>query len=186
MTASMSARLRPPPSPDSQSHMQQHFLEMNCAADDIYIPVNQFSSTVGLGNERKLKSRLLLLSLICICCQRVFCFWFHYLPPLSKCWYMDSLTRHMGSFHILFLESCPLPIDRKISLISLARDAISVQSDSNTRLILLPDTGLLWFSLITMYIYHALINALSPHMIHINLNIIFYTHVEHSPTKQFT
>ena len=27
-----------------------------------------------------------------------------------------------------------------------------------------------------MYIYHALINALSAHM-------IFYTHVEHSPTK---
>ena len=37
--------------------------------------------------------------------------------------------------------------------------------------------------IITMYIYHALINALSVHMIHINLNTIFYTHVEHSPTK---
>ena len=34
-----------------------------------------------------------------------------------------------------------------------------------------------------MYIYHALINALIAHMIHINLNIIFHTHVEHSPTK---
>ena len=34
-----------------------------------------------------------------------------------------------------------------------------------------------------MYIYQALINALSAHMIHINLNMIFYTHVEHSPTK---
>ena len=41
-----------------------------------------------------------------------------------------------------------------------------------------------------MYIYHALINALSTHMIHINLNMIFinlnmifYMHVEHSPTK---
>ena len=31
-------------------------------------------------------------------------------------------------------------------------------------------------------IYHALINALSAHMIHINLNMIFYTH-EHSPTQ---
>ena len=31
--------------------------------------------------------------------------------------------------------------------------------------------------------YHALVNALSAHMIHINLNTIFYTHVEHSPTK---
>ena len=30
-----------------------------------------------------------------------------------------------------------------------------------------------------MYIYHALINALRAHMIHINLNMIFYTHIEH-------
>ena len=37
--------------------------------------------------------------------------------------------------------------------------------------------------IIIMYIYHALINALSAHMIHINLNMIFYTHVEHSPIK---
>ena len=34
-----------------------------------------------------------------------------------------------------------------------------------------------------MYIYLALINALSAHMIHINLNGIFYTHVEHSSSK---
>ena len=34
-----------------------------------------------------------------------------------------------------------------------------------------------------MYIYHALINALSAHIIHINLNMLFYTHIEHSPTK---
>ena len=34
-----------------------------------------------------------------------------------------------------------------------------------------------------MYIYHALIKALSAHMLHVNLNMIFYTHVEHSPTK---
>ena len=31
-----------------------------------------------------------------------------------------------------------------------------------------------------MYIYHVLINALNTH---INLNMIFYTHIEHSPTK---
>ena len=37
--------------------------------------------------------------------------------------------------------------------------------------------------IIITYIYHALINALSAHMIHINLNMIFYTHVKHSPTK---
>ena len=34
-----------------------------------------------------------------------------------------------------------------------------------------------------MYIYHALIDALGTHMMHINLNTIFYIHVEHSPTK---
>ena len=28
-----------------------------------------------------------------------------------------------------------------------------------------------------------IINALSTHMIHVNLNTIFYTHVEHRPTK---
>ena len=37
--------------------------------------------------------------------------------------------------------------------------------------------------IIIMCIYHALIHALSAHMIHVNLNMIFYTHVEHSPTK---
>ena len=37
--------------------------------------------------------------------------------------------------------------------------------------------------IIIMYIYHALINALSAHMIHINLNTIFYTHIEDSATK---
>ena len=34
-----------------------------------------------------------------------------------------------------------------------------------------------------MYIYHVLINAPSTHMIHINPNTIFYTHIEHNPTK---
>ena len=42
----------------------------------------------------------------------------------------------------------------------------------------------MWIDLIIiMYIYHVLINALSALRIHINLNMIFYTHVEHSPTK---
>ena len=39
------------------------------------------------------------------------------------------------------------------------------------------------YIIIIMYIYHALISTMSAHMIHINLNMIFYTHVEHSPTK---
>ena len=34
-----------------------------------------------------------------------------------------------------------------------------------------------------MYIYRALIKALSAHMIRINLKKLFYTHVEGSPTK---
>ena len=33
-----------------------------------------------------------------------------------------------------------------------------------------------------MHIYHALINTLSSHMIHINLNMIFYAYVEYSDT----
>ena len=37
--------------------------------------------------------------------------------------------------------------------------------------------------IIIMYTYRALINALSVHAIHINLNMIFYTHVKHSPIK---
>ena len=32
--------------------------------------------------------------------------------------------------------------------------------------------------------YHTLIDALSAHMIHINLNTIFFTHIEHSFTKK--
>ena len=38
--------------------------------------------------------------------------------------------------------------------------------------------------IIIMYIYHARINALSAHKIQINLNTIFYTPGEQSPTKK--
>ena len=37
--------------------------------------------------------------------------------------------------------------------------------------------------IIIMYLYQALISALSAHVILINLDTIFYTHIEHSPTK---
>ena len=40
-------------------------------------------------------------------------------------------------------------------------------------------SGLRTLIIIMTYIYRALINALSAHMIHINLNMIFFTHVEH-------
>ena len=47
-----------------------------------------------------------------------------------------------------------------------------------------PPPSLIIIIIIIMYIWHALINALSTHMIYINLNMIFYSHVEeHSPTK---
>ena len=46
--------------------------------------------------------------------------------------YADSMTKHIGLFQIPFLKSCPLLIDQKISLISLARCTISGQSDSDT------------------------------------------------------
>ena len=42
------------------------------------------------------------------------------------------------------------------------------------------------YTIIIMYLYHAfnrLINALSAHRIHVNLNTVFCTHIEHSPTK---
>ena len=39
------------------------------------------------------------------------------------------------------------------------------------------------FNNIIMYIYRALINALSTHMIHVNLKMMFYTHVEQSPIR---
>ena len=39
--------------------------------------------------------------------------------------------------------------------------------------------------IIIMYIYLALINTLSAHMIHIDLNMIFYTHVEHGPKTMY-
>ena len=37
--------------------------------------------------------------------------------------------------------------------------------------------------IIIMYVYQALINTLSAHTTPTDLNMIFYTHVEHSPTK---
>ena len=37
---------------------------------------------------------------------------------------------------------------------------------------------------IIMYIYHALIDTLRAHKIHIKLNRIFYTHVEHNLTDE--
>ena len=46
--------------------------------------------------------------------------------------YADSQTRHIGLFQIPCLGLCPLSTDQKLSLISLARYAISGQSDTET------------------------------------------------------
>ena len=37
--------------------------------------------------------------------------------------------------------------------------------------------------IIKMHIYYVFINTLSAHMVQINLDTLFYMHVEHSPTK---
>ena len=49
-----------------------------------------------------------------------------------------------------------------------------------------PVSGLLSLPVIIviMYIYHALINALSAHMIHINLNTVFYTYTHRAQSYQ--
>ena len=51
--------------------------------------------------------------------------------------------------------------------------------------ILLLLSAMISIVIIILYIYHALISALSAHRIHINLNMIFYTHVEYILPKQF-
>ena len=53
-----------------------HFPKINCAAVDM-------SSTMGLGNEMNLKSRLPVFSLVHIQCLHMLCFWFCNLQPLS-------------------------------------------------------------------------------------------------------
>ena len=58
----------------------------------------------------------------------------------------DSITRHTASFQIPFLESCPLSIGWKISLISLAMYVIFLVS--LIRKPILPDTGSFRFKLI--------------------------------------
>ena len=78
----------------------------------------------------------------------------------------------------VFIKSlCPLRVS--LGLIRVASSTASqlLQSGANH------GANFILLLLIIMYIYHALINVLSAHMIHINLNMIFYTHAEHSPTK---
>ena len=59
----------------------------------------------------------------------------------------------------------------------------TVQNTADSLIKLQADEMLHINVIIIMYIYCMLINTLSAHIVHINLNIIFYTHVEHSPIK---
>ena len=104
-----------------------HFLKMNCCRQ---CRQTQFLSTAGFGKKMKLKLRLPPFSLIHIWCQRVFCFQFWSLLPLSKFWYIIRWqTTHIGSLLIPCLGSCPVSIDLKLSLSSLARETTSGQFD---------------------------------------------------------
>ena len=93
-----------------------------------------FSSTAGFSNKMKLKSRLLPFSLIRIQCWLIFCFVVFYLW-VNSANIIRWQTRHTGSFQISSLGLCPLWTDWKILLISLAKCAISGQSDTETDLI---------------------------------------------------
>ena len=111
---------------EHHSHTQHHFPKTNSSRRCQQTP---FSSTVKFGNEIKLKSRMPPFSLICIQCERMFCFQFR----IVFCIWVNSdtrwQTRHIGLFQIL----CPLSIDRQWSLIRLARYKISDQTDYSSR-----------------------------------------------------
>ena len=88
-----------------EHHTWHYFSKTNNAAHIMWI--TQFSSTRGLSNEIKMKSKLLPFSLIPVWCWCTFCFWFLNLPSLSKCWYIyiymhaniNSMTRPFGVIH---------------------------------------------------------------------------------------
>ena len=90
-------------------------------------------------------------------------------------------------YHILYLSSS---FCQRVMLIDkhyLHDYSVSVVTGITIRCLYC--TFLLTILILIMCIYHALINALAAYMIHTNLNIIFYTHVEYSPTivlMQFT
>ena len=89
--------------------------------------------------------------------------------------FVDSVGAAQDAFHACFCphplspSPSPLPVIQKLDFIGI--------------IIIIIIIIIILIVIIIMYIYHVLINALSAHMIHINLNMIFYTHVEHSPTK---
>ena len=110
----------------------------------------QFMSKVGFGNKMKLKSRLPPFFLICILREYAFCFCFHSCLHLSEFWctrwQLDYVYRVDCVLVAPFLGSCPLLIDWKLSLISLAR-CMCFLARRVWRLILLPGMGLLGFSI---------------------------------------
>ena len=86
---------------------------------------------------------------------------------------VHNFSRHLKKCTMKTSRSCRITCEHSES----AHERIALHKINQQQQIKLLQQFLF---IIIMYIYHALINALSTHMIHINLNMIFYTHVEQS------
>ena len=131
-----------------------------------------------------------------VCSKR--CTWFsqpvpYSLVPVCRLTAVGSLTwAHVCRTHAL-ISSCHShtgSCQMQTLKWSLLRTQLSVVKSEYASLLLslkfdsaISAPSLISFNVIViMYIYHAFIDALSTHMINI-INLIFCTHVEHSPTK---
>ena len=85
--------------------------------------------------------------------------------------YLDKLVCVYVSYTVHVLLSVFIPNESHLSV-------VSVKSGSCQSSFIMIVVVCRCMYKIIMYIYHALINALSAHP-----NMIFHTHVEHSPTK---
>ena len=93
-------------------------------------------------------------------------------------------TQSLGSrYRRLGGKLCRVPWKLGPLYCSTVRRRSPLAASLSNRLVRRSPEKLFCLVIIIMYIYHAVINALSAHMIHINLNMIFYTHVKHGPTK---
>ena len=96
---------------------------------------------------------------VCCCCR---CFW------------AVTLYYRWNSCTLMYIHPVPTPL-KTVS-------ALPFLWNSLPKWALCQYTILVVIIIIT-HIYHALIDALSAHMIHINLNTKLYPHVVHIPTK---
>ena len=96
-----------------------------------------FLSTAGLHTEMKLKLRLLLVSLIHVQCQLVFCFRFCNLPFSSICCYMLTAWLDILGHSISHFWDCPQNITDPFGMVCNYCFSLI------PRPVLLPDMGLL-------------------------------------------